>query len=507
MTYLCPHDVEINPIELSPMKPDMTHWVLLFLILSGCQPSTNTETKLQDIAFPSDFIWGTATSAYQVEGAYQEDGKGESIWDRYTNTYHLANGETGNVTIDEYHRYKEDVALLKEMGIQSYRFSLAWTRILPDGTGEVNQAGIDYYDRLIDALIGAGIEPAVTLYHWDLPQALADRGGWRNRESVAWFTRYAEIAFKAFGDRVHTWITFNEPFIDRMILGAFIRSRLDPSIEPVKNPFAMPGALMAQQAIETHHWMLAHARAVQTYRSLGQQGMIGMTLSISPAYPATDSDADRTAARIQDGLQNRWFLDPVLRGNYPDDIRALYAEQADLGIRDGDMELIKQYRADFLGVNYYSPIRVQADPAAEPFGTRIMPNPDKYPSFNGEVYPEGLFDLLVRIDTDYGHPVIYITENGAGFGPKDDRLVEGHVHDVRRQDYIKRHLIQAHRAIAHGVDLKRYYVWSCFDNFEWVFGFKNRFGLIYVDFTTQVRTWKDSAFKYQSFVKNNGFDL
>ncbi len=490
-----------------PMKTALSIGAILFLMHAGCTRQQRIEGPSPDVVFPADFVWGTATSAYQVEGAYNEDGKGVSVWDTYTNKFNLAQGETGNVAIDQYHRYEEDVALLREMGVQSYRFSLAWTRILPEGTGVVNQAGIEYYNRLIDALINAGIEPAITLYHWDLPQALADRGGWRNRESVAWFEAYAEIAFKAFGDRVRTWITFNEPYIDRMILGGFLKSRFDPSLESVQNPFAMPGSILAGQAIETHHWMLAHARAVKIFRALGRQGKIGITLSISPAYAASDSDMDRAAARLQDGLHNRWFLDPVLTGAYPDDILSRYSALADLDIREGDMELIRENRADFAGVNYYSPARVAADPGAEPFDTVLLSNPDEHPAFNGEVYPEGLYDLLVRIDREYDHPLIYITENGAGFGPEDDRLENGRVHDVRRTDFMKRHLNQAHRAIEEGVNVKRYYVWSAFDNFEWVFGYKNRFGLIYVDFETQDRIWKDSAFEYQSIIRMNGLDL
>jgi beta-glucosidase len=480
-------------------------WFVLTISVSSC--STNKESKVQDITFPKGFVWGTATSAYQVEGAYKEDGKGTSVWDTYTNQFKLAGGETGNVAIDQYHRYKQDVALLKDMGIQSYRFSIAWTRILPEGTGEVNQAGIDYYLRLIDELQKAGIEPAVTLYHWDLPQALANRGGWRKRESVKWFADYAEIVFKAFGDRVKTWITFNEPFIDRMMIGSFLRSRVDPTIEPISNPFAIPGALIAQQAIETHHWILAHANVIQIYRSLGLSGNIGITLSISPVYPETDTETARNAARVEDGLHNRWFLHPVLKGAYPKDIQALYLKHADIGIQEGDMEMIKKNRADFLGVNYYSPTRVKANSDSKRFGIEILPNPDERPAFNGEVYPEGLYDLLVRIDTEYDHPVIYITENGAGFGSKDDSLVDGCVHDVLRQDYLKRHFAEAYRAIQAGVKLQRYYVWSCFDNFEWVFGYKNRFGLIHVNFENQERIWKDSAFDFQSCIKNNGFDL
>jgi len=474
--------------------------IAALIILSAC--TTDTE---QDIRFPDDFVWGTATSAYQVEGAWQEDGKGPSVWDTYTNVYNLAGGETGNVAIDQYHRYAEDVELMKQMGIQSYRFSVAWSRVLPEGTGEVNQAGIDYYNRLVDELLAAGIEPAVTLFHWDLPQALADRGGWHNRESVEWFGNYARIMFEALGDRVDTWITFNEPFIDVFIIGGAIRSMLDPEIEPVEDFFAMPADVQAAQAVASHHWMLAHARAVGIHREMQLEGKIGITLSISPAYPETDSEDDAAAAHVADGLHNRWFLDPVLKGTYPEDILALYSEHSDVGIREGDMELIAESEVDFLGVNYYSPSRVRAAPASPHFGFEQLPNPDAQPAFNGEVYPDGLYELLVRVDRDYDQPLIYITENGTGFGPADDSLVDGNINDTLRRDYIRSHLMAAHRAIEQGVNLKRYYLWSGFDNFEWVFGFQRRFGMVYVNFETQERIWKGSAYDYQSYIRNNGF--
>jgi beta-glucosidase len=484
-------------------------WIAALASLSfACTMGTDTdptEPTEQALRFPDDFVWGTASSAYQVEGAWQEDGKGPSVWDTYTNTFGLAGGETGNVAIDQYHRYAEDVALMKEMGIQSYRFSIAWSRVLPQGTGEVNEAGLDYYSRLVDELLAAGIEPAITLFHWDLPQALADRGGWHNRESVEWFGEYARILFEALGDRVDTWITFNEPYIDLFIIGGAIRSMIDPEIDPPDNFFAMPAELLAAQAPASHHLMLAHARAIQVYRELELDGKIGITLSISPAYPATDSDQDAAAAQVADGLHNRWFLDPVMKGDYPEDILALYSAHADVGIRDGDLEELGGSRADFLGVNYYSPTRARAEPASAHFGIEVLANPDERPAFNGEVYPDGLYDLLVRVDRDYGKPLIYITENGAGFGPEDDRLVDGEINDTLRRDFIKRHLAAAHRAIQGGVNLRRYYLWSCFDNFEWVFGFARRFGVVYVDFETQERIWKASAYDYQSYIRDNVF--
>jgi beta-glucosidase len=462
-------------------------------------------TQAQHISFPEDFIWGVATSAYQVEGAYQEDGKGISVWDTYTNKYKAANGDTGNVAIDEYHRYKEHVAILNKMGVKSYRFSISWTRVLPSGTREVNHKGIDYYNQLINELIAAGIEPAVTLYHWDLPQVLADRGGWRNRESVDWFSNYAEIAFKAFGDRVKLWITFNEPLIDRMLFAPMMDKLMNPNLELPAHPFSYTMEVLAPKAIETHHQMLAHAKAVQKYRHLRLKGNIGITMVVIPVYPEADSEADNAAAHIQDGLLNRWFLDPLFKGAYPEDTLRLYASHLDLGIQAGDMDLISKNRGDFLGVNYYGPLRVRANPDSKRVGVENLPNPDKQPAFNGEVYPEGLYDMLTRIHNEYGHPVMYITENGASFGDEDDRLVDDKVHDKLRQDYLKRHIKEAHRAIEAGVNLKGYFVWSCFDNFEWTAGFTRRFGLVYVDFGTQQRIWKDSAFLYQNCIKNNGF--
>jgi len=453
--------------------------------------------------FPNGFVWGAATSAYQVEGAHDADGKGRSVWDVYTNDLNLAGGATGNVAIDQYHRYESDVQHLKSLGIQSYRFSLAWTRLFPDGTGPLNPLGVRYYDRLIDELLKANIRPAITLFHWDLPLALADRGGWRNRESVEWFTSYAEAAFKAFGDRVDTWITFNEPYIDRMVIGPFIdrAARGEPLYPDILHP---PGQVLAQQATETHHWLLAHAAAVEAYRQHGCKGNIGISLSLTPTYPETSSPEDQKAALIEDGIHNRWFLDPVLAGKYPDDMYALYQSVSDFAATEADMEKISAHRADFVGVNYYSCARVRATPDSDRFGVELLGNPDEKPAFNGEVYPEGLTDLLIRIDRDYNHPTIYITENGAGFGDEDDTIVDGRIKDTLRQSYLERHIMAAHNAVEAGVDLQRYYVWSCFDNLEWVFGYKNRFGIIHVDFETQTRTPKDSALMFKDCIRNNG---
>ncbi len=443
------------------------------------------------VTFPKGFIWGAATAAYQIEGAWQEDGKGPSVWDTYCHTPGIVqNGDTGDVAIDHYHRYKEDVALMKEMGLQSYRFSISWPRILPDGTGKVNQMGVDFYNNLINELIAANIEPIITLYHWDFPQALADKGGWSNRASVDWFAEYAEICFNAFGDRVKNWITFNEPWVDAYAV-VFMLGK--PSISS-----------MAQATKISHHYMLSHARAIEIYRKNKNNGRIGITLSLSPAYSATDSKEDQASTLRFDGFKNRWFLDPALKGSYPDDMLAFYQEKLNApDIQTGDMALIKNNPGDFLGVNYYSRTIVKADENEPVLELSVVENRDDTWATNGEVFPEGLYDLLIRLDRDYDHPLLFITENGASFG--DDEISDKKIKDERRQKYLEQHFEAASSAIAKGVNLQGYYVWSLFDNFEWVFGYSRRFGLVYVDYETQERIWKDSAHWYKNVIKENGF--
>ena len=446
---------------------------------------------MKKITFPADFKWGAATASYQIEGAWDEDGKSPSVWDTLSHTPgRIQNGDTGDVAIEHYHRYIKDVALLKELGLQTYRFSLAWTRILPNGIGEINPKGIDFYDALINELLAAEIEPIITLYHWDFPQVLADRGGWKNRESVEWFGEYAKVCFKAFGDRVKEWITFNEPWVD-----AFAGRLANLHEKGLKNAITI-----------SHHYMLSHAKAVHTFHELEIDGKIGITLNLSPSYPATDSKEDKDAAYRHDGFLNRWFLDPALKGYYPADILKRYQDA--LGVPDiqpGDMELIKANPVDFLGVNYYSRSIIKYSPETIVINFKTIENIDETWATNGEVFPEGLYELLVRIHQDYDHPLIYITENGASFG--DDELLDGRIHDENRRSFLERHFLSAHRAIGEGVNLKRFYVWSCFDNFEWIYGYSRRFGLIYIDYNTQQRIWKDSAFWYQTVINNNGFDI
>jgi len=465
---------------------------MLLMIMNSCgrkqDDSESNEPQANKISFPDNFLWGVASSAYQVEGAFQEDGKGESVWDVYTNKYDITvpftkQKETGNIAINHYYRdqYLKDIALMKEMGVDAYRFSIAWTRILPDGNGDINPKGIQHYSDFIDALIEAEIEPVVTLYHWDLPQKLEEMGGWDNRESVDWFANYANIVFDNYGDRVEKFITFNEPYINLFLFGALI-----PKILSKQPPvYPAPAKDYVKQMKSAHHWMMAHAKAVEVYHQKHLGGVVGITLSISPAIPETDSEADKNAAEIADGLHNRWFLDILYRGSYPADITSLVEQLGgDLGIQDGDLEYIGNNKMDFLGVNYYSPNYVKADSTSLHFGISMLPNPDETPAFNGPVRPEGLYNLLMDINNKYDNPVVYITENGAGFGPEDDK---------------------AHQAIQDGCNLKGYFAWSIFDNFEWIFGYASRFGLIYVDFDTQERIWKQSAYQYKSFIEENGF--
>lgn len=475
--------------------------IALILALSGCgRGVTRSPTFL---AFPESFVFGTATAAYAVEGAYEADGKGMSVWDLYTNQIGVAGGATGNVAIDQYHRYAEDIAHLEKLGAQTYRFSLAWSRILPEGTGLVNQAGIDHYNRVIDALVEAGIEPTVTLYHQDLPLALAMQGGWSNPESPEWFAAYARLAFETFGDRVPTWITINEPYMESMYIGAIVKGIFAPS-EGQASVSDVPASALIQQAGEAHHLLLAHARAVQEFRAMGLSGQIGIALNLSPVYPATSASTDRAAARLEDGILNRWFADPVMRGEYPADVRARYEGDGVTGLDRGSSILRDAAPPDFLGVNYYAPVRVKAWEESPRYGIGALPNPDSVRSYLGEVHPEGLRDLLRRLHRDYGSPRLFVTENGAGFGEADDALTGGRVRDLHRQDYLRRHLTQVHGAIESGVRVERYYVWSAFDHFEWTFGYSRRYGLIHVDFDTQQRVWKDSAYLYRDIVAAGG---
>jgi beta-glucosidase len=440
------------------------------------------------LRFPTGFLWGAATSAYQIEGAVHADGRGESIWDRFSHTPgKTLHGDTGDVACDHYHRYRQDLALMQHLGLRSYRFSIAWPRVQPAGTGRVNQKGLDFYRRLVDGLLQRGIHPMATLYHWDLPQPLQDRGGWPNREIAKWFAAYAEVVFHALGDTVSSWITLNEPWV---VANLGYRSGSDA-----------PGIRDPQQATQAiHHLLLGHGLAVQAFRALHLQGSeVGITLNLVPVYPVSQRDNDRAAAWAQDGFINRTYLDPIFRGAYPADVIATNERQgiSFRHVKPGDLTLIST-PVDFLGVNYYQPWYVTGT-AAHP---QLVSGHHPRTVMGWEIVPGGLHDLLVRLTRDYGHVPIYITENGAAF---DDRVdVHGRVDDLARVRFLHDHVVAAHGALRAGVNLKGYEVWSLLDNFEWISGYSKRFGIVYVDYPTQRRIPKRSALWYRDVIRQNG---
>lgn len=441
--------------------------------------------------FPKDFIWGAATAAYQIEGAYREDGKGENIWDRYSHIPgRTFEGHTGDVACDHYHRYEEDIRIMKEIGLKSYRFSISWARIFHDGKGTPNQKGLDFYRRLTEKLNESGIKPAATLYHWDLPQKLQDLGGWANRDTAGWFADYAAYMFEKLGDQVPIWITHNEPWVAAFV-GHWI-GRHAPGITDFRT------ALQA-----AHHLLLSHSQAVRAYRDMGCSGEIGITLNMNPVYPASEKEDDKAAAGMYDEYLNRWFADPVLKGSYPAGLMAYFQEMGLLPeMDDGDMELIHQ-PVDFLGVNNYYSSFIKYEGSLWPIpAAETMTGRDRT-QMGWEIYPEGIHDLLMRLHRDYEGVKILITENGAAFNDIVNR--EGNVEDDNRLDYLYRYLGQVHRAISSGADVRGYYAWTLLDNFEWGHGYSKRFGLVYVDFRTQQRIMKKSAHWYRDVIRNNGF--
>ncbi|HEY1243982.1 MAG TPA: family 1 glycosylhydrolase [Hyphomicrobiaceae bacterium] len=472
--------------------------------------SAAVSTAPEHSPFPPGFLWGAATAAYQVEGGWQADGKGPSVWDVYTNTDRMAaGGETANVALNTYDRgqYLQDIALLKELGVNAYRFSLNWPRILPDGTGAPNPAGIAYYRQLIADLKAAGVTPLVTLYHWELPQALAERGGWANREVVDWFRHYAGVVFDSIGGEAELFLALNEPSTDLGFTAYARQFRETLRREPVPltplPPAAFtwfPGARMV------HHQQLAAAAAIEEYRRRSLPGRIAaVAMLLIPALPATDSEADRNAARLADGLMNRIYLDPMLKSAYPEDVvAALHGVGAELPIEPGDMDCIARNRADFLGVNFYSGFPFAADPAAtDNWGLRMTWGASPADPYNGPVRPDLFTAGLLRLKADYGNPPIIVTENGTGV-PGDDELLDGQVQDAKRTGYLVRHVAALGEALRQGADVRGYFHWSSHDNFEWISGYGRRFGLIYVDFPTQRRILKQSAGIYRALIANRG---
>jgi beta-glucosidase len=432
-------------------------------------------------SFPSDFVWGAATASYQIEGAVHEGGRGESVWDRFSATPgKVRGGDTGDVACDFYHRYPEDVRLMKELGLDAFRFSIAWPRVLPQGRGAVDQAGLDFYDRLVDELLANGIEPFATLFHWDLPQALEDEGGMRVRSTAEAFVEYAEAVVARLGDRVHHWITHNEPWVYAWIGHAW--------------GVHAPGRTSEADAVAVaHHLLLSHGWAVEAIRRASPDARVGITLNIAHSYPATETPEDEAAAYRRDGEDNRWFLDPIFRGSYPADLldrNELVAPH----VHDGDLEVMSA-PLDFLGINNYSRFIV----AAGTDGPCVVSNPDaEHTDMGWEVYPDGLHDVLVRVAQDYEPPAIYVTENGAAF--PDVRVHDGHVHDIERTAYLDSYIGAVARAIAADAPVKGYFVWSLLDNFEWGYGYSKRFGIVYVDFPTLERVPKDSFYWYRDLI-------
>jgi beta-glucosidase len=433
-------------------------------------------------SFPDGFVWGVATAAYQTEGAVDEGSRGLSIWDTFCQTPgKVRNGDSGTIACDFYHRYREDIALMAELGVTAFRFSIAWPRVIPDGRGRANEAGLDFYDRLVDELLAAEILPFATLYHWDLPQPLEDAGGWPERATAHAFAEYVETVAGRLGDRVHAWTTHNEPYCASWL--GYGTGRHAPGRTSRKDAVAA-----------THHLLLSHGLAVDVLRSVCPRAEVGIVLDSWPCHPATDAPADVAAARDVDALRNRLFFDPLLRGDYPEDVLELLDGDGP-PVRDGDLALIAT-PIDFVGVNNYSRHVVSAnsnggDPIVEPVGSPRT-------AMDWEIYPDGLHEVLARLHGEYGVKALYVTENGAAFA--DIRSHDGQVRDPERTAYLEQYVRSVGRAIDDGVPVRGYFVWSMLDNFEWAEGYSKRFGLVYVDYPTLERIPKSSFYWYRDFI-------
>jgi beta-glucosidase len=436
---------------------------------------------------PQGFTWGVATSAYQVEGAVAEDGRGPSIWDTFSHTAgRIAGGANGDVACDHYHRWREDIAIMRSLGVNAYRFSIAWPRVVPDGTGAANAAGLAFYDRLVDGLLEAGIVPYPTLYHWDLPQALQDRGGWAARETAEHFAAYADHVAEALGDRVADWTTLNEPRVSAWL--GYLQG-----VHP-------PGVTDLRAAIHaSYHLLLGHGLAAQAIRVRSASARVGLVNALTACEPASGSDADATAATRFDGHANRWWLDPLYGRGFPADMLAVYG--VDLPVRAGDLAAIAT-PLDWLGVNYYSPSFISDDPAGPVPHARAVRARDgaRQTMLGWEVRPGGLEQILVRLTRDYGARRLYVTENGSAW--PDTVAPDGQVHDLDRVRYLDEHLAACGRALRRGVPLAGYFAWSLLDNFEWAEGYDPRFGIVFVDFATQRRIIKDSGHRYADIIRS-----
>ncbi|MFZ0962965.1 MAG: GH1 family beta-glucosidase [Terriglobia bacterium] len=451
--------------------------------------------------FPKDFLWGMATSSYQVEGAWNLDGKGESIWDRAAHTPgKIRDGSNGDVACDQYHRYKEDIAIMKRLNVKSYRFSTSWPRILPEGTGEVNQKGIDYYSRLVDALLDAGIRPFCTIYHWDLPQALEDRGGWPNRDLAGYYADFAAILAKNLGDRVTVWAPFNMPT-------EFTRDGYGTGGAP-------PFKTNIDQFLKAAHTVnLAQGMAFRAIKAASSKATVGSAYGMEPVYPKTNSEADRAAAARFHNYNNIYCLEPIFRGAYPQAFIGEIPYEA-MGFKPGDEKIMK-VPLDWLGVHYY--VRLLASDASngappdvsshDPLAQIRIELANEGPKTDGglEMWPHGLYDLMMRVSRDYNHPIIEITETGGVFMDAPDAT--GRVADLRRIEFYRQHLAELARAMADGARVRAYHAWSLLDNFEWGSGYTRRYGLTYVDFAMQKRTVKDSGLWYGRVAAANRLDV
>jgi beta-glucosidase len=429
--------------------------------------------------FGPDFVWGVATSAFQIEGAAHADGKGPSIWDRFcAEPGRIEDASNGDVACDHYHRLQQDLDLIADLGVDAYRFSVSWPRVRPGGQGAWNEAGLDFYERLVDGLLARGVKPYLTLNHWDLPAELQDHGGWAHRDTVHRFVEYAEGMHRRLGDRVAAITTHNEPWVMAHLghqTGLFA-----------------PGIRDRATAMQvSHHLLLSHGLSLQALRAAGCRAKLGIVLNLSPVYPATDSAADGAAARREDGLLRRWYMDPLFHGRYPTDVLDHLGADAPV-VQPGDLQAIAT-RMDFLGINYYS-----RQVASAKGDWDVASSGRERTDMGWEIFPEGLTDLLVQLHHDYAVPPLYVTENGGAFR---DALVDGRVQDASRTDYIARHIDAVGEAIRQGVHMEGYMVWSLMDNFEWASGYAKRFGIVHVDYDTQQRTLKDSARWYCDFLR------
>lgn len=451
------------------------------------------EINLAKLVFPKDFLWGAATASYQIEGGWKEDGKGESIWDRFSHIPgKISDGSTGDVACDHYHLYPQDVQLMKDLGIQTYRLSISWPRIFPEGRGRPNPQGIEFYKKLINLLIQNKIKPAVTLFHWDLPQKLQDIGGWANREVAGYFADYARYLFQELGDLVPIWITINEPSVYSFV--GHNEGRHAPGISDFSTALQV-----------AHNLLLGHGKAVRAYREMGLKGEIGLAQNMSSVYPASEKEADQAAAWRNDGHWNRWFCDPLFKGEYPKDMLEWYSTRVVLPeIHKDDLEIIST-PADFMGLNNYYASRIKHDDTRWPLNLSDSFIGEYRTAMGWGINPECFYDLLKRLGSDYPGVKIYITENGCAFNDQINR--DGEVLDDNRVDFLYNHLRSVYRALQEGVNIAGYYVWSLMDNFEWAEGYTKRFGLVYIDYPTQRRIIKKSGYWYREVIRNNGFEV